>query len=69
MIIGAVLVVLTTALIVLDAKRKAAVFAIIGSGTMVLEVIMLVAGLALLIVLTVNVSKSAIARYKESHAA
>ena len=105
LILGVVLAVLATALIVVAAKKKAAVFGIIGIVLMVLEAIMfitvrdflrqiyvaehftfedvpvfeqwgmvgifvasMVAGLALLIVLTVKVSKTAIAKYRESHA-
>ena len=105
LMIGMVLGALATVLVVLSAKKKVALFGVIGAVLMVLEVIMLavtrdfvrqaylqphfsfadvpvfdqwgmvgifvsslVLGLALLIVLTVKVSRTAISRYKESHA-
>jgi hypothetical protein len=105
LITGIALAVLATGLTVLSAVKKAAVFGVVGTVLMVLEVIMLavtrdmvrqeyvkpyftfsdvpvfdqwgtvgifvtsmVLGLALLIVLTVKVSRAAISRYKESHA-
>ncbi|MBN2340583.1 MAG: hypothetical protein JXX29_07760 [Deltaproteobacteria bacterium] len=105
LILGIALALLSTALLVLGAKKKNGLLAVVGTVLLVLEAAMfvvvrdmlrqqylapqftlsdvsvheqwgmfsifavsMVAGLAFLIVLTVKVSKTAIAKYKETHA-